>query len=220
MGNITLLRQEALFPSPMFLFEIAEAEQLNKRLLDEVAAIQASSEGVHKSNKNGWHSETDFFLRPEPACKSLAAYVLEALRHVTVKLAPNFNFDGKVFQCEGWFNVNPRGGFNRPHGHPGYALSGTYWIKIPPEPADMSGAFEFLDPRINACAPTIEGAMCFRRTLTLQPREGRLMIFPSYLNHWVYPNEQADERVSMAFNFRFTEKATTPPNIINLSAAE
>src|SRR5579863_352632 len=138
MGNLTLLRQEALFPSPMFLFEIAEAEQLNKRLLEEIAAIRASSPGVHKSNKAGWHSETDFFVRSEPACKALATYILEAVRHVTVKLAPNFELESKIFQLEGWFNVNPRGGFNRPHGHPGFVLSGTYWVKVPPDPPDMS----------------------------------------------------------------------------------
>jgi hypothetical protein len=43
MGNITLIRSEMLFPSPMFLFQIAEAEPVNRMLLEEVSAIRAST---------------------------------------------------------------------------------------------------------------------------------------------------------------------------------
>jgi uncharacterized protein (TIGR02466 family) len=209
MGNITLIRSEMLFPSPMFLFQIAEAEPVNRMLLEEVSAIRAKSPGVNKSNKSGWHSETDFFRRTEPGCQALRAYVIEAVRHVISKLSPKFDFDSKMFQAEGWFNVNPRGAFNRPHGHPGFAVSGTYWVKIPSGPAE-SGAFEFLDPRVNANAMVIEGAACFQRSLTLQPKAGWMMIFPSYLNHWVYPNERDEERVSMAFNVRYGDKPPYP----------
>jgi len=33
-----------------------------------------------------------------------------------------------------------------------------------------------------------------------------MVIFPAYLTHWVYPNELAGERVSVAFNARFAPR--------------
>jgi hypothetical protein len=30
-----------------------------------------------------------------------------------------------------------------------------------------------------------------------------LLMFPSYLRHWVYPNESDQDRVTIAFNVRF-----------------
>ena len=30
-------------------------------------------------------------------------------------------------------------------------------------------------------------------------------MFPSYLRHWVYPNESEEERVTIAFNARFAK---------------
>jgi uncharacterized protein (TIGR02466 family) len=206
MSTITLVRSDALFASPMFLFEIAEADALNKQLLEEVMAMRAQSPGVQKSNAAGWHSKTDFFQRAEPGCAALRAFMVEAIREATLKLSPRFDFNGHETQAHGWFNVNPRGASNKPHSHPGFALSGTYWVKIPPNAPNSSGAFEFIDPRIYTNQEPLDGAACFSRTVTLRPKEGRLLIFPSYLQHSVYPNEQDDDRISMAFNVRYLSR--------------
>jgi len=66
---------------------------------------------------------------------------------------------------------------------------------VPPE--GSSGAIEFLDPRVNANAFTIEGAACFNRKFIINPAPGNLLMFPSYLTHWVQPNgdSKADARV-------------------------
>jgi len=45
-----------------------------------------------------------------------------------------------------------------------------------------------------------------KRTLT--PKDGMILIFPSYLRHWVYPNDEDENRISMAFNFKFAPKTT------------
>jgi uncharacterized protein (TIGR02466 family) len=208
MGKITLVRSELLFPSPLFVFQIEDAENLNARLLEEITAMRASSPGVQKSNRSGWHSREDFFARVEAGCQLLRAHVIDAARQSISRLAEKFDFEANQLQGQGWFNVNPRGGFNRPHGHPGFTISGTYWVRVPPasSASSESGAFEFLDPRINGNSLIIEGAPTFQRSVMIQPKAGWLIVFPSYMEHWVYPNQQDEERVSMAFNFRVVPK--------------
>ena len=44
---------------------------------------------------------------------------------------------------------------------------------------------------------------------TLSPTNGMIIVFPSYLRHWVYPNEEDADRITLAFNFKFKPKNET-----------
>ena len=195
MSKVTLTRVEALFYSPLLQFQISDCEALNRQLLAETDAMRARSPGVTKSNKKGWQSDADFFRRTEPGCSALRNHIAEAVLEATRRLSPNFDIKSNELQMEGWINVNPPGAFNAPHTHPSFALSGTYYVSIPPEsvsiapdsasiaPDARSGVFEFLDPRVNAAALSIEGATCFDPGVFVKPKAGLLIIFPSYLRH-------------------------------------
>lgn len=210
MSILSLTRIEAMFISPLAVFEISDCDALNRQLLDETAALRGQARGIERSNRSGWHSDGDFFRRSEPGFRALRDHILEAVRTTIMRLAPNFSFNAYLMEAEGWINVNPRGAFNVPHTHSGSALSGTYYVSIPPDAQEQSGLFEFLDPRVNAAAMEIEGAPCFNRQYTLKPKVGLLVIFPSYLWHWVYPNEADSDRVSIAFNIRLHKRGAVP----------
>lgn len=204
---IALRSAMPLFASPLMTFVLSACDALNAQLLAEITAMRAHSDGVERSNQNGWHSPSDFFGRGEPGCKELRTHIVEAIRQATLQIAPAFDFAIRQLQMEGWVNVNGRGGYNTPHDHPGFAWSGCYYVAVPDNPPGRSGSIEFLDPRTNARVVTIEGANCFVSKVTLQPQAGTLLLFPSFLRHWVYPNEQDTDRVSIAFNARFVPRA-------------
>lgn len=207
MSTLQLQRFEPLFYSPLLVFHLPGAATLNQRLLAEATTMRAVSPGLERSNKNGWHSSDDFFERSEPGCVELRSHMIEAVRQATLRVSPQYNFSAMGLQAESWININKQGGYNTPHDHPGWIWSGCYYVRIPViAPGDgneRSGAIEFLDMRTNVRVLTIEDATCFMSKFTLQPSEGMLVLFPSYLRHWVYPNEQPAERVSIAFNARF-----------------
>jgi uncharacterized protein (TIGR02466 family) len=207
MSKVAFSRMDAIFYSPILFFEIADCEALNRQILAETAAMRAESPGVSASNRGGWQSKKDFFARTEPGCVALRKHILEALRMTVLHLAPNFDFNAVQLHFDGWINVNPPGAFNGPHSHSGSnsRLSGTYYVYIPPNSAPQSGLFQFLDPR--PYPSRIDGASCFEDKFNIRPRTGMLMIFPSYLYHWVYPNLGDIERVSVAFNMRYFSRA-------------
>lgn len=207
MSTIQLQRFEPLFYSPLLVFQLPDAAAMNQRLLAEAAAMRAASPGMERSNQNGWHSDDDFFERTEPGCLELRGHMLEAVRQATLRVAPKYDFSAMGMQAEGWINVNEQGGYNTPHDHPGWVWSGCYYVQVPAiapgDGSERSGAIEFLDMRTNVRVLTVEDATCFMSKFTLRPSDGMLVLFPSYLRHWVYPNEQPVERVSIAFNARF-----------------
>ena len=97
----------------------------------------------------------------------------------------------------------PRGASKRPHTHPGAHWSGVYYVAQPAVAPGNSGMIEFVDPRSDLPNWRILKAPPFRMKKKLRPQPGDLILFPSYLVHWVYPNEAEEERVSIAFNATF-----------------
>lgn len=60
---------------------------------------------------------------------------------------------------------------------------------------------EFRDPRGGVEMAGIPGDP-FGRSIVVRPQSGVMVIFPSWLLHWVNPYQGGGERISVAFNSR------------------
>lgn len=197
---------EKMFSSPFFAFRVPGHESLNEELLREGHALRQRNEGTSKSNKGGWHSKGNLFAEPQ-ACFSLLSVLAEtAVKMATRKIAATDpdSLDLKLFA---WMNINPVGGFNAPHTHPGAHWSGVYYVSQPEVDEEKAGRVEFLDPRSDLPNWRILNARAFKPKKSLKPQPGEMILFPSYLVHWVYPNASDDERISIAFNATFSKPA-------------
>ena len=76
-----------------------------------------------------------------------------------------------------------------------------------------SGILEFIDSRQVGGLPPDLPAPVFAPKFQISPRSGMLLLFPSYLQHWVYPNQEETERVSIAFNARIISRKTAPVRV-------
>jgi uncharacterized protein (TIGR02466 family) len=205
-----LAGQAMLFPSPIFEFYLDEADDLNQRLLADSRALRKTSEGVVRSNQHGWHSDTSLFNRQEQSFKDLSQAAVRSVVSATQSVAPQFDFKTNEILMQAWVNISERGAFNTPHDHPGFCWSGCYYVRVPENSPGRSGDIEFLDPRTNISAMAVPGSSLFAPKIRFKPKPGLLLLFPSYLRHWVYPNEQDEERVSVAFNARFGPTSQKP----------
>ncbi len=209
MTTLKLQGMQPLFYSPLTVFELEDAADLNKLLLKEIETLKAQSPGMERSNWRGWHSEDDFFMRTEPGFQALRNHIVEATQLCTRNISPNFDFPLYSIQAEGWVNVLANGGLNTPHDHPNWTWSGCYYVSVPESDKELSGSIEFFDTRTNVRTLTVDGAACFASKFVMKPKAGMLLMFPSYLRHWVYPNESEEERVTIAFNARFAKNVRT-----------
>jgi uncharacterized protein (TIGR02466 family) len=194
------IASEKLFYTPLLRFRVPDHEALDEALLAEGERLRLASEGVTKSNRGGWHSEGNLFENPAEPVQTLreraVEAVVEATRSVTTKVDPEA-LEMKLFA---WMNMNPTGGFNAPHTHPGAHWSGVYYVRQPKVESGNSGMIEFLDPRSDLPNWRFLQSRAFRLKRKIRPEAGEIVIFPSYLVHWVYPNEAGGERVTIAFN--------------------
>lgn len=155
-----------------------------------------------RSNRKGWHSESDFFTRKEPAHAELSRAIVGAARDAVGKVAaPGIDPNGMGMTIMGWVNVNPPGAHNVPHDHPGSFWSGCYYVKNDKASDDPSaGAITFIDARTAPAGQPLVKAPAMKALHTVHPQPGALLFFPSSLKHLVSPNESNEDRVTMAFN--------------------
>ena len=152
--------------------------------------------GLKKTNVDGWHSTTDMHQKPEykPLVEELFIMIQNTWKEEWLDKEPML---GNM-----WANINPPGGYNRPHVHPNATFSGVYHVKCPPN----CGQLVCNDPR-----PGIQTHMPVRkkgeppkhlwREVHIEPIENRAVIFPAWLWHGVEPNKSNDIRISVSFNF-------------------
>jgi uncharacterized protein (TIGR02466 family) len=198
-----------LFPVPFITIRLQGAEQLNPRLIDEIARRRESEPGIDRSNRYGWHSKVDFFDRTEPAHAELAEEIAAMVTAVGAKLTPDLPAELRAVH-EGWINISPTHAMNSPHDHAGSFWSGTYYVHVPvseDETDRQSGAIEFIDPRGSIGSNAVLETAFTRGRFTARPAAGTCFIWPSFVRHWVHPNRSREDRVSIAFNSRFTRAA-------------
>ena len=211
-GSAAGLSEDALkigryFPTLIFSLDIPDGEILNDHL---IAAIYAERErdgtGVQRSaypELGGWHSQVN--LHKNPAFSGL----VERVDAVAAMMWRELGYHGSYRLRIGtmWAIVNPPGGANRAHIHPGCIWSGVYYVQAPKN----SGRIEFIDPRTeNLMSPAKyipnrkRPRMCWTK-VQYKPVAGRMLVFPSWLYHSVVPNRskatgKAADRIIVSFN--------------------
>jgi uncharacterized protein (TIGR02466 family) len=106
-----------------------------------------------------------------------------------------------MLSVSGWAAICRADAYHAPHSHPDSAWSGVYYVDAgtdnPERP--MNGVLEFLDPRAGAEAVTAPGDP-YGEPVRVRPEAGLLVIFPSWLYHWVHPYAGQTPRIAISFN--------------------
>lgn len=196
-GNVLLT-----FVTPVLVRRWPDAADLNRRLGELILAAESRDPGMARSNVGGWHSDDDFFSWEDPAIAELVSRINEGTREITLQVCGE-GIKGREAEVaiSGWANVSRDRAYNRPHDHLRYTWSGVYYVTLgenDPSAAN-SGAIEFLDPRLGVDFSQLPGATV-GPFLRVQPEPAMMLMFPSWLRHWVHPFHGRGERISIAFN--------------------
>lgn len=198
-----------IYTTPLLRYTVPEAGQINPALARAILEREQKDTGVRLSNTGGWQSATDFMESPVPEIGVLKNAIAETLKTIAA-LSPELSAmapGSRQVSLHGWANVNRDRHYNRLHTHPGSHWSGVYYVSTGnPDPARaQNGVIEFHDPRHITATMRIPGYR-FGQHLEIQPFPGLMLLFPSWLEHWVTPFHGQGERISIAYNLQITTK--------------
>ena len=185
-----------IFPTCIHSLEIDNFDTYRDQLVREIYQERDEDPvGRKKSNYGGWQSKQ----------VDIHESKLETLKKVIVDSLPQLkSLSNSVSMIvAGWKNINGPGNFNFRHNHPRSNLSGVLWIKAPKD----SGNIEFESPQLFNRYQELDSytdefklnSNCYM-TYFFPPKEGRLLIWPSDLEHEVKENKSDEDRISYSFN--------------------
>jgi uncharacterized protein (TIGR02466 family) len=172
----------------------------NQEMIDHALYLKSKSKGVTASNREGWQSER--FDLNQKQFQLLFSKINEMAQSIHNQIGLKKNLQNKLSAA--WLNINNLSGFNVPHIHLGASLSGTYYLKGVESGAN--GNIVFRNPWIvdyhmpDYCIEELTNITS--GDYPVLPEAGKLIIFPSWLEHYVEPNTANVDRISLSFDTR------------------
>ena len=168
----------------------------NNALAEYCLSIRNVDSGRLVSNKNGWQSN-DIDLEAielQPLLTQLRSRIIGMCDAYAIRNTLNFKIEN------GWININKQGGWNTPHCHLG-TFSAVYYAQAYPN----QGALQLVDRDTSKNSifnyMTVHSFNSANNSNhTIIPATGKLVIFPSWVLHYVDSNDTDIERISLAFN--------------------
>jgi len=175
-------------------------------------AAWAKPDSTMRVNPGLFESHFDLFKWPEPEIAELREFCWTELAQFVAGLStltPG-QLDALAITADVWFHITRRGGYFGLHNHAMASWSGVYCVDAGRDDGTHpdSGALTFANP-LSLAAMFLDpanGAMrapynSLNRSFKLTP--GQLIVFPSWLQHYVQPFHGEGERITVAFNAWF-----------------
>ena len=198
-----MIKPNLFFPTPVWTLQMDNYKNINEEMYTYIKELQNKDQiGISKSNLKGWHSK-DFNLN-EKQPQDFISFIYSSIEQVMHDM--NWDKQKQIAKINNmWAIINTGGSANLRHQHGNSTISGAYYVRAP----ENAGDIIFYDPRPapiyshpNALSPNSLNA----QVNGISPKEGALILFPSYLDHSVNENKSNEERIVISFNIRVQTK--------------
>ncbi len=212
---------QMLWPVPFDVRQFPQAAEVNPVLARAFGAIRAALEGETK--RTFFASPDDLLDRVElPEFRQLlqfiAGCVQELARQTNAQAWPEgrLSLDLRFAGC--WFQIQNGQAFHDLHTHGNCSWSGVYYIQVDsagqrhahPSLGELNGATRFYGPYSalqGGAYMDMGNAYLQRNSMDIQPEEGRLVLFPSWLPHKAMAYEGARDRIILSFNLQISSRS-------------
>jgi uncharacterized protein (TIGR02466 family) len=186
-----------IYSVPLWNSEYPEFEEHKEKFLSAIKEYkeQNPSKKTPRSNVAGYQSP-DTLQHVSELCP-----LFEYICQMGFKACADLDFiDCDIALTSAWMNINDsRQCMNSEHIH-GDVFSGVFYLQTPEE----SGKLCLVNPAINrmwqGCSLTSKKNQFTGESIKIEPVEGNIILFPSYLPHSVETNNHDEERISISFN--------------------
>ena len=183
---------QRIFPTSIFCFDDVLEQEYIDSMKDDI--INQSKINAEQRQAN-WQSVKNNKLYELPKYKELGKMALNAC----IKYIDLLEYKLDDIELTGmWSNVLKPGETHRPHTHSNNILSGVFYVD-----AEQTSGIMFTDPRPQAGVIQPDVTKQFvdnANVIKYDSSTNRMILFPSWLQHYVPTNETKSNRISIAFN--------------------
>ena len=204
------------FPKPIWTSQLEDYDL--QPVIDQIYEYEKTTKPRMRSNKGQDNFQSkDILYNPDKKdpVNDLLGEIGNAVQYIHSQ-----DREGYVTLSNAWFNINRKHGLNVRHNHPGSMYSGVVWLKAP----ENGGHFVVSEESSRAM---IQSEAFYGRHKNptkvqphwsvqnfIEPKEGKICVFPSFLEHEVLTNTTDEDRISLSFNFLVIDQWEDNTNLI------
>ena len=186
-----------IYSVPLWQSEYPEFDEHKEIFLNAIKTFKEENptKEIPRSNVAGYQSPET--LHHVAELRPLFEYICQ----MAFRAAADLDFiECDIALTSAWLNVNDsRQCMNSEHVH-GDVFSGVFYLQAP----EGSGKLSLVNPGINrmwdGCKLVNQKNQFTGESIRIEPVEGNIILFPSYISHSVETNNHDEERISISFN--------------------
>jgi uncharacterized protein (TIGR02466 family) len=179
------------FVTSIWVDEISDQSKLISDILD---IKKTNINGCVKSNRGGWQSDAYH----ENSNQFASNTILEVKEKIS-KVYEDLGISKEPWLKNYWFNCNYKNDYNKTHVHSYSFVSAVLYLSAPTNSGNI--IFERPDQFENFIDDISFSTQENYKSFYVVPKNNLLVMFPSYLPHYVEKNLSEENRISMSFNF-------------------
>ena len=202
MSSLLMAQKEIIqyFPTSFYYKENIVSEKIKQDLIDYILHIKEKT----KKGGSNWLVDTYNSLGTLNLIKDKKFKFLnkEITKNVTLfnnELGSDHTYEKP---SEGWFNIYEKNDHQEFHTHPGFTFSAVYYLQVEKD-IDKRSSIIFKHPYEDM--KPLKGNVCFNQLsyqrANIKPENNSLLIFRSYLHHFVEKHKGDNPRITLAYNF-------------------
>ena len=196
-----------VFSTPLWGSPFEDFESYKEQFLNTVKTFRSNNpESIKKSNIGGGY-QSPMNMTNEADLAPLFEFVCQ----MGLKAAFDLQFvNVDVYITAAWVNFNDtRSAANYDHVHPD-TFSGVFYLQIPEKSGKLVVSNLGINPLWHGCTLTERKNNFNSDKISIEPQEGHVFLWPSYLPHGVEPNDHDEARISISFNVLCVPKDPIP----------
>ena len=186
---------EAWFPTPVFV-DLADS-QIQKEIEEQYFGKE--KEILKGIKKESWGDNIDATyslngdLLKEFQLNKLEGYINDCVRSFLNHLQSDVK---QIKRLHSWVNYSSKYQYQNQHNHMPAKISGVYYIKS----NEKDGNLRIHSP-IRHLPQLVNDTNLSFNLVEYTPQAGKIVLFPSWVEHSVRPNMTDDTRISISFNY-------------------
>ena len=190
----------SLFPTPLYTHKLENQKYTDVQNELQPIVDKLYNEGSWGQNPN-WSSSSQYlsnkgdFFEHLLQLENMKITGETIMNHcVNYMAAMNVQPAYKAAMTSSWLTLNKPGLSSHIHDHGNAHISGVYWFKTSGDDGDIVFRNTLKALKCNTIGSSIAHETSF------PPEQGRLILFPGFLDHSVNENKTNGDRISMSFN--------------------
>lgn len=197
-----------VYSTPFWQTEYPEFNENKQKFLDAAHKYKEQNESVEKNNICGYQSPETLQLVED------FSPLFNFICLVSSRATADLDFvDCDIFMTSAWLNVNHTRQCMNYERVGREVFTGFFHLKAP----EGTGKIIFHNPGLNkmwpGCNLTAEKNQFTGETIRIEPIEGNVLLFPSYVPHSIETNDHDDETMFISFNIIALPKGQFDPRV-------